>query len=376
MAPAVSFEEEARGLVFQRQGEIIPLHNPSEGRGLFANVLLHDNEVFVTYQIAPFDSLMKDKNLYYRVYNREAKELKGQTLAIDVTDENSMWGGDLGDQKFTIIDDVLYMVSLVMGTEKVRLMKFDLDFNALENEVQIGDGATEQFADMGMANDGEFIYTQFFYQGIGATSPDEWGAKMYKLDKRLNVVDSAVVFPETGSFVTGTSLTYVPKGQMGAQQNRFQIFSTNLDYGNTSRVGIHTFAIDANTLKLIPGSTQTIIERDLDVYFPTGVSWNEKHQLWVVGYTQEIAEGVHTNENSGELQEVGPSFITLFDANWVELETIQLNDGENAFRVMLQTEGDDIYAVYDEMDKNGLVRTSIAKMEHYKIAEQVVSSTN
>ena len=36
-------------------------------------------------------------------------------------------------------------------------------------------------------------------------------------------------------------------------------------------------------------------------------------------------------------------------------------------RVMLQTEGDDIYVVYDEMDKGGLAEESIAKLEHFEI---------
>ena len=45
----------------------------------------------------------------------------------------------------------------------------------------------------------------------------------------------------------------------------------------------------------------------------------------------------------------------------------QLNDGEYAFRVMLETEGDDIYVAYDEMDKYAWAESSQAKVERYRI---------
>ncbi len=100
-------------------------------------------------------------------------------------------------------------------------------------------------------------------------------------------------------------------------------------------------------LELIEDSTRDIVVAELDTYFPVGPSYNTKHQLWVVGYTMENEEGEHGIQ--GKSQELGPSFITIFDAEWSQLQTIQLNNSAPAFRVMTQTEGDDIYIVYDEM---------------------------
>ncbi len=37
--------------------------------------------------------------------------------------------------------------------------------------------------------------------------------------------------------------------------------------------------------------------------------------------------------------------------------------------VMTQTEGDDIYVVYDEMDKYGAAVSSRARIEHYGISK-------
>jgi hypothetical protein len=122
-------------------------------------------------------------------------------------------------------------------------------------------------------------------------------------------------------------------------------------------VGIHTFATDM-MLQFITGSRIDIIEEALDVYFPTGPSFNSKHQLWVVGYTMENEEGEHGAK--GKSVELGPSFIQIFDADWASIETIPVNNGEVSFRVMTQTEGDDIYVVYDEMDKYGAAQSSRA----------------
>ncbi|MDP6520179.1 MAG: hypothetical protein QF411_09805, partial [Planctomycetota bacterium] len=119
----------------------------------------------------------------------------------------------------------------------------------------------------------------------------------------------------------------------------------------------------------------------LDAYFPTGGVWNGAHQLWIVGYTLEIAEGVHGSQVNGadacdptstqppgeELREVGPSFISIYDAEWNEIDTILLNNGDPAFRVMVDSEGDDIYVAYDEVDLYAWQDVSIAKLEHFRI---------
>ncbi|MDP6350029.1 MAG: hypothetical protein QGG58_09705, partial [Chloroflexota bacterium] len=224
-------------------------------------------------------------------------------------------------------------------------------------------GTTERYSDMGFGSDGDSLYAQFFNQPAGSL-PEQWGASIYRINQGLVQEDHAVVYPEQGSFVTGTSIVFVPRGQMGAGMDRLQIFSTNRDFGNQQRVGIHTFAADTD-LALIPGSTRDLIVADLDIYFPTGPSWNERHQLWVLGYTMENFEGDHGGPTSREL---GPSFLSIFDAEWGLIETIPLNEGDPAFRVMTQTEGDDIYVVYDEMDKQGSVTSSRARIEHYRIA--------
>ena len=86
---------------------------------------------------------------------------------------------------------------------------------------------------------------------------------------------------------------------MGVSESRLQSFSPNLDYATSGRAGIHTFGVDPGSLGLIEGSTRTIVEKELDTYFPTGASFNEAHQLWVVGYTQEISAGVHGAQVQG-----------------------------------------------------------------------------
>ena len=69
-----------------------------------------------------------------------------------------------------------------------------------------------------------------------------------------------------------------------------------------------------------------------------------------------------------EYRELGPSFIGIFDADWNEIQTLELNDGEYAFRVMLETDGDDIYVIYDEMDLYTWRTISQAKIEHFRIS--------
>jgi hypothetical protein len=78
-----------------------------------------------------------------------------------------------------------------------------------------------------------------------------------------------------------------------------------------------------------------------------------------------------TAQPSGEeYRELGPSFITVYDADWNELQTVLLNDGDHAFRVMLETDGDDIYVAYDEMDKYAWRDVSQAKIERFQISDE------
>ncbi len=363
-----------KDITFDKQGETITLNDLEEGRGLFTSIIPWNNnqELIVTYQLANFETLSDDKSLYYKRFDRELNLIQEQEMAIDVNKD--FWGGDLGDHKFLVLDNIIYMVSLILGHDDAGLIAFDHDFNLeVDEPVFHGLVGEEKFLDMGFATDGEYFYTQYYHPGKDGEGPDEWDARIYKLNKDLEVVDQTYVEPESGSFITGTSLVYVPKGQMGAEQDQFQIFSTNLDYMNCDRVGIHTFAMDKDSLELIPGSTQTIIEEDLDVYFPVGSAWNEKHQIWIVGYTKEEFEAAHGGKNPNckgsiyENEELGPSYIAIFDSEWNELETIQVNDGNFAFRVMLKTFDDDIYVVYDEMDFMAKAETSASRLEHYKI---------
>ncbi|GEM_PF-1292415 len=343
-----------------------PLTLNTTGRGLFANVLLRDDTVYVTYQTAAADSLTGGKNLYFRMFDRELNALTNEAVGIDVYSTAYMdWQGDLGDHKLVLESDRIYVVAIVKGDPRPAVLSFGLDFEYLAGPtyLDLPAGTTERYSDMGFGSDGDSLYAQFFNQPAGSL-PEQWGASIYRINQGLVQEDHAVVYPEQGSFVTGTSIVFVPRGQMGAGMDRLQIFSTNRDFGNQQRVGIHTFAADTD-LALIPGSTRDLIVADLDIYFPTGPSWNERHQLWVLGYTMENFEGDHGGPTSREL---GPSFLSIFDAEWGLIETIPLNEGDPAFRVMTQTEGDDIYVVYDEMDKQGSVTSSRARIEHYRIA--------
>ncbi len=330
----------------------------STGRGLFANVLLDGETVILTYQIAG-ESLTDGKDLYYRKYDRELNESVGETRAIQVTD-HPVFKGDLGDHKLLLVEDRIYMVAMLSWSPYAVLLEFDTAFQQLSEPVYIGNPATDVFTDMGFATDGEYLYVQSFYQTANS-KPEDWAAHIYRYDLSLELVDSTIAHPESGSFVTGTSLVFLPAGGGTTGQDRLQIFSTNRDFGNEERIGIHTFAIRKDDLGVIAGSTQTIIEEDLDAYFPTGPSWSEKHQIWFVGFTVESEDG------DIQTKEVGPSFVNVFDSEWRLLQQVRLNNGDPAMRVMTQTIGDDLYVVYDEMDKTGQTPSSKAKSEHFRI---------
>jgi len=374
-----------------RVGGVRPLHDVNRGRAVFADVMLvGEDKVLVTYQLAGFEEFCQGKSLYFQEFTRDLRSIQPETMVIDVDAEGSIFRtmpnsvGDLGDHKFTVMNDTIYMLTTVPGEPQGRLLRFDTNFRPIDdlfndaNLVRIGDeGRDDRLLDMGFGNDGTHLYAQFFEQPMGARSSD-WGAQLYKVNAQLEVIAEAVVQPEQGTFVTGTSIVHVPTG---ASAERLQLFSPNQDYGNPVRSNIHTFAVNPSDLSQIQESTRVITDAELDVYFPTGADWNQTHQLWVVGYTQEISEGNHgsvvlgTNAcarkpvrpSAEEFRELGPSFITVYDAQWRPVTTIPLNDGEYAFRVMLETKGDDIYVVYDEMDKYAWHETSQAKIEHFRI---------
>ena len=346
-----------------RVGPVRPLHTADRGRAVFADVMLvGEDRVLITYQLAGFDEFCQGKSLYFQELNRELVPVRAESQVIDVTVAGSIFrptqqtAGDLGDHKFTVMNDTIFMVTTVPGEVEGRILRFDTSFNPLDDLFddgslsRVGDERLEdRLLDMGFANDGTYLYVQFFNQPM-VGGPSDWGAQLYKLNASLEVVGEAVVQPEGGPFVTGTSIVHLPQGTMGTLEDRLQIFSPNKDYGNSDPSNIHTFTIKADDLSLIQGSTRVITDADLDVYFPTGADWNEEHHLWVVGYTQEIAPGIHGSIVSGadacvsnsirppgeEYRELGPSFISVFDAQWNLIDTIALNDGDYAFRVMLE----------------------------------------
>ena len=386
--------ETSGAIVIERVGSVHVMHEPERGRAVFADVMLvEDTRVFVTYQLAGFDAFCEGKSLYFQELDRNLDRVRSETVVIDVDAVGSVFrptetvAGDLGDHKFVVVNDTFVMLTTLPGEPEARLIRFDTNFEPIDDLTsdsslaRVGDeNDGDRLLDMGFETGGGYLYAQFYDQPDGGTVTD-WSAQLYQLDMNLSVVAEALVQPEEGTFMTGTSLVWVPAGQMGVSEDRLQSFSPNRDYGNSQRSNIHTFATRAADLTLLADSTKTITDAALDVYFPTGADWNEAHQLWVVGYTQEISEGLHGQQVDGadacdpeaarpaneELREVGPSFISVYDTEWNELQTIQLNNGNPAFRVMLETEGNDIYVAYDEMDLYAWQEISVAKLEQFRI---------
>ncbi|MBI2567465.1 MAG: hypothetical protein HYV63_10575 [Candidatus Schekmanbacteria bacterium] len=333
-------------------------------RGLFASVLVDGSTVRLAYQIAPPDTIVDDKSLFAQIRGRDLSVIAPERIAIDVTDPDTTLGaffnGDLGDHKITLMNGQLYMVAIVKGSAQAAVLKLDLDFKLLAGPVMIGDPVTDRLADMGFANDGTSVYAQFFYQPEDST-PQQWGASLYKLDANLNVTRHAVARPDSGSFVTGTSLVFVPRGTMEATEDRLYLFSTDLDYGNANPIGIHVFAVRAADLSAIKGTTKTLVKEALDAYFPVGAAYSSAHSAWVLGYTREQASGAFPEE------ELGPSFVRLFDEAFEPIATVLVNGGAGAMRVMLDTRDDDGYVVYDEMNRSGTGTPVNAKVERYHI---------
>ncbi|MBL4869274.1 MAG: hypothetical protein JKY67_23165 [Pseudomonadales bacterium] len=346
-----------------------PIDLNDSGRGLFSNIMVDGQTLIATYQIAPADTISENKSLYYKTFDRDLVELTPQKYAIDVNATSSLidFQGDLGDHKVTLLGDNIFMIAIIRGQEVGGILKFDKSFTLLAEPlfIGVGDKEVEAQLDMGFTNDGTSVYAQFYYKK-GDVPETDWGASIYQISTDLVLGKSGILYPDGGTFNSGTGVVFVPKGQMGFTEDRLQSFSANKDYGNVNRIGIFTFGVDME-MKFITGSSKDIAEQDLDIYFPTGPSFNVKHQLWVVGYSKENFEGDMGGPDGLEL---GPSYIEIYDANWKSLKTIQINESNKAFRVMTQTVDDDIYVVYDEMDKQGSATTSRSRIEHYKITTE------
>ncbi len=335
-----------------------PLTLNGSGRGVFADVLLRGDRVWAVYQTARPRTLVDGKHLFLRIFDRQLKDVAGERKVIDVYAADPrgklMLDGDLGDHKLTVMGDRVYILAMVKGKRQAGIWAYDSQMRRIvAGPTWIGQAGVDRWTDMGLGQDGTYLYAQAFHQPRG-TGPDRWAAKLVKLDRSLKVVKQGIVRPDSGTFVTGTAVV--------ARGDRLAVFSTNRDYGSRKRVGIHTFTVDAKTLRLVRGSTKTIIERELDVYFPVGVSWNKRHRRWLVGYTMEPREDAHGRGH----KELGPSFVALFDERWNLLQTVSLNNGQWAFRVMIDTSDDDVYVVYDEMDKAGKTSRSRARLERFK----------
>jgi len=337
-----------------------PITLNDHGRGLFSSLLLYNSKVIATYQIAKPTTLRDGKHLYYKVFDRNLKVTSGQKIAINV--KNTFYKGDLGDHKLTKIGNSIYMIALLKGRKGAAIIKMDSNFKRLSKPFFIGRKKGDRTLDMGFASDGKSLYAQFFFQ-INEFEPSTWKTSLYKVNTGLNQVSSNVVTPSKKGLMSGSSLVYVPKGVMGAKQDQIQAFTVNRDHGNPN-VGIQTFAVNASDLKLIKGSRKDIIKRKRRSYFPTGTAWNKKHNIWFIGYTMEQSHKMAFKD------ELGPSFVDIFNKNFRLLKRIQINKNKNAFRVMLKTDEDDLYVVFDEMDGFGKAKKSLAKIEHYKIVKK------
>ena len=334
-------------------------HQLNLTRGLFADVIVKGNSVWTTYQIAPDTTLSYGKSVWYKKFDRNLFMTQGQTNGIDVF-ADTLFSNDLGDHQFSLLNDTLYTVAIIKNHDWVGVMKYDTLFQRVGGPIYVGDLSTDVFFDMGIGNDGTNVYTQIQYKPNPIQ--EYWGAKVFKINPALtHVLDSVIAYPDTGSFVTGTSIVYTPVGEIGATEDKLNIFSTDKMYDIPNPVNIHTFAVRPD-LSSINGSTQVVIAEDKDVYWPCGVSVNYDHDLWVIGYTKEMSLNVFPGE------ELGASFVKVFDANWSLVDSISLNNGDSTFRVMTETVGDDIYVVYDEMNKAGNSPSSSTKIEHFKIS--------
>ena len=112
----------------ERVGEVLPLHETSDGRGVFADVMLTGDDTLVTtYQLAGSGSICADKSLYFQTLDRDLSPIQGPKTAIDVTTPGTVFRptedepGDLGDHKFTVLGDTIYMLTTLAEEPEARL---------------------------------------------------------------------------------------------------------------------------------------------------------------------------------------------------------------------------------------------------------------
>ena len=74
-----------------RLGEVHPLHDDDHGRGVFADVMLLGNDrVITTYQLAGMDSFCEGKSLYFQEFKRDLSPVESERQIIDVNAEGSI----------------------------------------------------------------------------------------------------------------------------------------------------------------------------------------------------------------------------------------------------------------------------------------------
>ncbi|MCH8330879.1 MAG: SprB repeat-containing protein, partial [Bacteroidetes bacterium] len=337
------------------------------GRGLSPNVLVKGPSVWTTYQVSDTTILNYGKSIYYKKWKRDLSNTPNETMGVDVIND-AIFSSDLNDHNWTLMDNKFYFIGMLNAQDQVAMIIYDTLFNRQSSPVFFGDTATDDFTGMGLTNDGFTLYAVFHSIPDTCQSPSCWGAKIHKLNGSLQHDGNDVVIPETGSFGPGCSVTYVPQGEMNSPQNRLQIFSVDEEFTSTNTIGIHTFASN-QSITYILNTTIPLIQENNDVYYPSGVSWNQKHQVWVIGYTQEATSGAFPNEGRG------PSYLRIISKTWQTLETFQLNNNNPAMRVRTATLDDDIYVVYDELDLNANTVGAEAKIEHYTMTSCAVTSS-
>jgi hypothetical protein len=179
-----------------------------------------------------FDAFCEGKSLYFQELDRNLDRVRSETVVIDVDAVGSVFrptetvAGDLGDHKFVVVNDTFVMLTTLPGEPEARLIRFDTNFEPIDDLTsdsslaRVGDeNDGDRLLDMGFETGGGYLYAQFYDQPDGGTVTD-WSAQLYQLDMNLSVVAEALVQPEEGTFMTGTSLVWVPAGEMGVREDR------------------------------------------------------------------------------------------------------------------------------------------------------------
>lgn len=337
-----------------------PVTLNTKDRGLFVTPVISGQSVYVAYQLAPADS-MNNKSLYYQKLDRNLNQLTPETIGIDVSTDTA-FGGNLGDYKLAFSNGRLFMATLSNASPLTALCELDMAFKRIAGPVFAGNAATDKPQDMAFACDGNYLYLQNLYAPAGS-QPTSWQTSVYKYTTGLSFAASAQVKPESRSVCTGNAMVFVPGGAMGAAKDTIQAFSTNNDFA-APLVNIQTYSIDPAGLTLNAGSTRVIVS-DSKTYFPVGACFNTTYDIWVVCYEKEIAPGTLI---TGE--DLGIGYVSVYDRDWNALQTLTVNGGSPAMRLMAATEGSDLYVAYDEMNGSGTSAASRARIELYKISAQ------